>query len=417
MAIEFTEWQQKAKFGGAKKAYTLLPDPEPRERHYTVISVDDHLVEPPDTFEGRVPKHLEDRAPRVIDVEGGGQAWLYDGNVLPQVGFAAVAGRPIEEINYDPTRFEQMRKGTWDVHARIHDMDLDGIWASLNFPSHLAGFGGARLQMTSPDRELSLAVLRAYNEWHMEVWCGAYPDRLVPVQLPWLHDPVVGAAEIRSNAAKGFHAVTFPEAPEKLGFPSLFTTHWDPIFEACEETGTVLCVHIGSAGSLPATAPDAPSDVVSILFGLYAVQTTVDLLYSLIPVRFPGLKICMSEGGIGWVAGLYDRLDHADKYLNFFGTWVGAGISPAETLRRNFWFCALDDPSSFATIDRIGADRVLVEVDYPHGDSSWPDSQASLHKSLKGLDPEVVAKVTWKNASELFHIKVPEAVQANPNAF
>jgi predicted TIM-barrel fold metal-dependent hydrolase len=296
-------------------------------------------------------------------------------------------------------------------------MNIDGVWASLNFPSHLAGFGGARLQQTTSDPELALAVLRAYNQWHLETWCGAHPDRLIPAQLPWLLDPEVGADEIRRNSEKGFQAVTFPEAPERLGLPSIYTKHWDPIMAACEETGTVVCVHIGSAGALPSTAPDAPPDVVSILFGLYAVQSTIDFLYSLTAVRFPNVKICMSEGGISWVPGLLDRLDHAGRFTEFFGTWVGAGITPAEVLQRNFWFCALDDPSSFALIDRIGPDHVLVEVDYPHGDTSWPNTQEMLHKALDGLDHDTIEKVTWRNASDLFSLPVPEAIQNDPNAF
>lgn len=417
MPIEMEDWQQEAHFGGAVKTYTLLPDPDRQDRSYTVVSVDDHVVEPPDAFDGRIPAKYRDRAPRVIDVDGGGQAWLYDGKVLPNVGFAAVAGRPIREINYDPTRFDQMRRGAWDVQARLHDMDLDGVYASLNFPSHLAGFGGARLQMTTDDRDLGLAVLRAYNDWHLESWCGAAPGRLIPVQLPWLFDPEVGAQEIRRNAERGFRAITFPEAPEKLGLPSIYTDHWDPIMRACEETGTVVCVHIGSAGALPSTAPDAPSDVVGVLFGLYAVQTTVDFLYSLIPVRFPNIKICMSEGGIGWVAGLIDRLEHSRRYIEFFGTWVGKGITPDEALLRNFYFCALDDPSTFCTLDRIGRAHVMVEVDYPHADSSWPNTQSELRRSLTGLDDETVAMVTWRNAADLYGLEVPEVIQRDPNAF
>ena len=416
MAIAHEEFQQRMT-SDAPRTYTLLPDPEPRERFYTVISVDDHLVEPPETFEGRVEQKFRDRAPRVVEADNGGQAWLYDGHLLPNVGFAAAAGRPLEEINYDPTRFDQMRRGTWDVQARLRDMDIDGVWASLNFPSHLAGFGGARLQMTTSDRDLAFAVLRAYNEWHLEAWCGANPQRLIPVQLPWLFDPVVGAEEIRRNAARGIRAVTFPEAPEKLGFPSVFTSHWDPFMAACEETETVVCVHIGSAGALPATAPDAPPDVTGVLFGYYAVMGTVDFLYSMLPVRFPGLKICMSEGGIGWVAGLIDRLEHAKRYNALFGTWANQPMTPREVLARHFWFCSLDDPSTFSTVDSIGRERVMVEVDYPHTDTSWPDSQALWKRSLQGQPDDLVERVTWRNASELFALDVPEAVRRNPNAF
>ena len=110
-------------------------------------------------------------------------------------------------------------------------------------------------------------------------------------------------------AARGYRAVTFSEAPEKLGLPSLHTGYWDPFMQACEETGTVVCLHVGSSSTSPSTNDDAPADVVGVLFFGYAMFSAVDWLYSRIPVRFPKLKICMSEGGIGWVAGLMDRLD------------------------------------------------------------------------------------------------------------
>ncbi|WP_432841587.1 amidohydrolase family protein [Dactylosporangium sp. CA-092794] len=417
MSIDrFMEFKRGAT--GAKR-HTLLPDPERRKRRYTVISVDDHVVEPPDTFEGRIPAKFLDRAPRVIDTDDGGQAWLYDGNILPNVGFNATVGRPFEESDYDPTRFEHMRRGAWDVHARLADMDLDGTWASLNFPSFLAGFGGARLQMTTSDADLAFAVFRAYNQWHLEGWAGAAPQRFIPCQLPWLLDPEVGAQEVRRNAELGFRAITFPEAPDRLGLPSLFTTHWDPIMRACAETGTVVCAHTGSAGSLPATAPDAPMAVTGILFGTYAVAPTVDFLYSFIPVRFPDIKIVMSEGGIGWVVGLKDRLEHSlsRSQPEMRQRWAEAGIRPLEALERNFWFCALDNPSSFVTADRIGIDRILLEVDYPHADSTWPDSQAVFETSLARLDAEATRRISWQNASELFRFEVPEAVQNNPDGY
>jgi len=417
MTLDMDKWQQTARFAGGRKTRTLLPDPEPRTRSYTIFSVDDHVVEPPSTFEGRIPQQYIARAPRVIDLESGGQAWLYDEKVLPQVGLSAVAGRPIEEMSYDPTRFDEMRRGTWDVRERIRDMDLNGIYASVNFPSHLAGFAGGRLQLTTSDADLAFAVFQAYNDWHLEEWCATEPDRLIPVQLPWLLDPERGAAEIRRNAERGFRAVTFPEAPHHLGLPSIYSGHWDPILQACAETETVVCLHVGSGGALPSTAPGAPSDVTSILFGLSALQTAVDFLYSLIPVRFPTIKICLSEGGIGWVSGLIDRLEHAGKYSDLFGTWTGCDVKPAEALRRNFWFCALDDPSSFSQVDVIGPTKILVEVDYPHMDTSWPDSQNLFRRSFAGLSEDTIEMITWKNASELFGVEIPLAVRIDPNCF
>ena len=421
MAISFEDlgklYAERGVGSAVRQAPGFLPEPERRERYYTVISVDDHVVEPPDTFEGRLPAKYLEAAPRVVDTSDGGQAWVYDGAVLPNVGLNAVVGRPPDTRSYEPTRFDEMRKGAWDIEARIHDMDLDGIYASLGFPSFLAGFGGGRIQTVTKDMGLALAVVRAWNRWHIEAWAGAHLDRIIPCQIPWLHDPVLAADEIRRNAALGFRAVTFPEAPSNFGLPSIHTSHWDPFMAACEETETVVCIHVGSGGSIPATTPHAPPDVQNILFGGYAMMTTVDWLYSLYAVRFPKIKIAMSEGGIGWVAGLMDRLVHCERNMEKFGTWWGLDITPHDALRRNFWFCAVDDPTAYRTRDRIGIDKICYEVDYPHGDSSWPDSQELLRAQLGGMPPDDVARITWRNASELFRHPVPEVIQRDPNAF
>src|SRR6202047_4210920 len=202
---------------GAARTVTFLPQPERAERRYTVISVDDHIVEPPDTFEGRVPQKFTERAPRVVETDDGRQTWLYDGQSLPNVGFNAVVGRPVSEYGFEPTRFDEMRRGAWDIHARVKDMDLNGVYASVNFPSAMAGFCGHRLQLGISDPALALAVTRAYNDWCLESWAGAYPSRFIPCQIPWLLDPQVAADEVRRNASRGFKAISFSEGSEPLG--------------------------------------------------------------------------------------------------------------------------------------------------------------------------------------------------------
>ena len=420
MSISFDDLTANRSFTTGGKVggrATLLPTPERRPRRYTVVSVDDHIVEPPDTFTGRVPSRLEERAPHVVEREDGSQIWLFDGEEIPNVGFNAVVGRPVSEYSFEPTRFDEMRRGAWDIDARIADMDINGVYASVNFPSFLPGFAGQRLQI-GRDPELALATVRAWNDWHLEAWAGSHPDRIIPCQIPWLLDPHVGAEEIRRNAIRGFKAVTFSEAPQKLGLPSLHSGHWDPVMRACAETGTVVNIHIGSSGTSPATADDAPADTVGVLFFGYAMFAAVDWLYSLIPVRYPDLKICMSEGGIGWVAGLLDRLDHMLSYHDMYGTWTAdIELTPSEVLQRNFWFCAVEDPSSFDQRDRIGVENILLESDYPHCDSTWPNTQEVIHREIGHLPAEDVRRITWQNASELYRHEVPDSVQEDPDAY
>jgi predicted TIM-barrel fold metal-dependent hydrolase len=356
-----------------------------------------------------MPAKFADRAPRVVDRDDNSQVWLFEDRIIPNAGTNAVAGRPPREYSMEPARYEHMRRGCYDVDARVADMDLGGVWASLCFPSMVAGFAGARFS-EAKDRELGLACVRAWNDWHLEGWVAKHPDRFIPLQVTWLHDAEVAAEEVRRNAARGFRALSFPEIPERLGLPSIHTGYWDPMLAACEETGTVLCLHVGSASSIVGGSSDAPPEVITALFFMRSAIATVDWLFSKVALRFPDLRIAISEGGVGWVPALMDRLEHCFRYREFTGGWVDEALHPIEVLQRNFRFCALDDAAGFALLDRVGQDIVMVECDYPHADSTWPDTQTYLHEQLGFLPEPVIEKLTWRNASELFRLPIPEHV-------
>lgn len=407
------EWRSTRADMGAS---SLLPDPLPSERKYLVVSVDDHLIEPPDIFEGRLPAKFQARVPRVVEDGNGGQVWLFEGRMHAGIGLAASAGRKLEQCAFDPDRYEFMRPGAFDPKARLYDMDLDGVYASACFPSSLVGFGGQRLQL-QVEPEFAIELVAAVNDWHMDDWVGACPERLIPIQIPYLHDARVAAELIERNAARGFHAVSFPEAPHKLGLPSIHSGYWEPFFAACEATETVLCLHVGSSSDCPMPAPDSPLDTVAALFSTYAMFTAVDWLYSKIAVRFPRIRIAMSEGGIGWVPGFIDRLNHVARYQRLYGTWKGVELSTAELYHRNFWNCTIEDPATMRLRDVIGIDRIMVESDYPHPDTSWPDTQDRLTSHFAGFTRDEIDAVTWKNASDLFKLEIPESVIADVNTY
>src|SRR5580658_2713697 len=151
--------------GRSSTEVTFLPEPLPRPRYVPLVSVDDHFVEPPHLFEGRLPAKLQDRAPRVVEEDNGDQVWVFEHVRQSHTGLNAVVGRPIAECSMEPTRFDAMRKGAWDPAARVHDMDINGIYASLNFPSALPGFSGQRLQLDGIDPVVGLAAVRAWNDW------------------------------------------------------------------------------------------------------------------------------------------------------------------------------------------------------------------------------------------------------------
>lgn len=379
------------------------------DERYHIVSVDDHLIEPPDLFEGRIPADLTERAPRIVTQPDGRQVWEYEGTSYPNIGLNAVVGRPRDKWSMEPANFDEMRRGCWDIEARIEDMDLAGIAASVCFPSLIAGFAGAVFSR-SAEPKLGLACVRAWNAWHREVWASTFPGRIIPIQITWLLDPVVAADMVRDNAERGFRALSFTEFPAKLGLPSMHTGHWDPLLAACEETGTVVCLHTGSGSWAPVPSDDPPFEMLPTLFPMNAFLAAADWLWSGVGTRFPELKIAMSEGGVGWVNMLADR---ADYVLDHSGSGSEGGhwkddLKPSEVLARNFWFCTIDDPNTLeGVIERFGPEHVMLEVDYPHADSTWPDTQALVAERIGHLSADVVAKLTHKNAEDLFQWSTP----------
>lgn len=385
----------------------FLPEPDARVQRYTVISVDDHVVEPAHTFEGRLPASVQARAPQIVETPQGHQVWEFEGERYTQVGMNAVAGRRRETYGLEPFRFEQMRPGCYDADARVHDMDINGVWASVNFPSQITGFCG-RVFFECRDRELGLGCIRAWNDWLFDEWHSPHPDRIVPLGITYLADPELAVEEIRRNAARGFTSVTFPERPHEIGLPSLWDRqHWDPIMEAVVETDTVLSLHVGSSGIEIGPPGGAPLQIGATLFGQRSLTAATEWLWSEYPLRHPTLKIAMSEGGIGWVAMLIDRLDNMVDRSGYGRGWP---IRPSEVLRRNFWFCTIDDPSTIDTRHVIGVENVMVEVDYPHGDGTWPDTQQVIEDCWGHIPTAELRAMCCENAAALYRHPLPDLV-------
>jgi predicted TIM-barrel fold metal-dependent hydrolase len=361
-----------------------------------MISVDDHVVEPPDLFREHIPARYADLAPKVVRREDGSDVWMFNGSAIPNIGLNAVAGRPKEEYGIEPTAFDEIRPGCYDIGERIKDMSAGGLLASMNFPS-FPGFSG-RLFAAAQDKDLALAVLRAYNDWHIDEWAGAYPGRIIPMALPVLWDAEACAAEVRRVAAKGCHSLTFTENPATLGYPSFHNDYWDPLWRAVSEENVVVSIHLGSSGQLSVTAPDAPVDVMITLQPMNICQAAADLLWSRVIKQFPDIKFALSEGGTGWIPYFLDRVDRTyDMHHRWTGQDFG-GKQPSEVFREHFLTCFISDPVGIALRELIGLDNMAWECDYPHSDSSWPHAPEELATVAADVPDADLNKITYQNA-------------------
>ena len=362
-----------------------------------LISVDDHIIEPPDMFRNHLPNKYLNEAPRLVHNPDGSDTWQFRDVVIPNVALNAVAGRPKEEYGLEPQGLDEIRPGCYQVNERIKDMNAGGVLASMNFPS-FPGFA-ARLFATE-DSDFSLALVQAYNDWHIDEWCGAYPGRFIPMALPVIWDAELCAAEVRRCSEKGVHSLTFSENPAALGYPSFHDPYWNPLWRALVDTDTVLSVHIGSSGKLSIPAADSPPDVMMTLQPMNIVQAAADLLWSRPIKDYPDLKIALSEGGTGWIPYFLDRVD---RTFDMHATWTQqdfGGKRPSEVFREHFLTCFISDPVGVRLRHAIGIDNIAWEMDYPHSDSMWPGAPEELGSVLAAdnVPTEEVNKMTYENA-------------------
>jgi predicted TIM-barrel fold metal-dependent hydrolase len=278
------------------------------------------------------------------------------------------------------------------------------VEASICYPNTFPRFAGQGFAERA-DKKLALAALQVYNDWMIDEWCGgAGRGRLVPLTLVPLWDPELAAAEVRRCASKGGYAIAFTESPAKLGFPSLFTGAWDPLWEACTESDTVVTMHIGSSSSMPTTSDDAPLAVSMSLNAQNAQGSVCDWVFSRTLERFPAIKLAYAESQIGWMPFLLERMD---------GVWhenVG-GIDlpepPSTYVRGRVFGCIFDDAHGLKSRDEIGADQILFESDYPHANGTWPHTRAVAERlcAQAGMNAEESAKLVRGNAISCYGLE------------
>ena len=358
-----------------------------------IISVDDHVVEPPDLWTSRLPSKYADRCPRVerdsavFNFEGGVFSyekgveegtpcdwWLYDDLIYPFPKLSAAVG--FENLDVEPVTFDEIRPGSWIQSERLADMDANHVDVSICFPNVLPRFCGQTF-LEREDKELALLCVKAYNDWMIDEWCaGNGKGRLIPLTLIPLWDPIEAAEEVHRCASKGSFAVAFSENPYHLGLPSIHDKNhfWDPFFSACQETETVVCMHIGSSSKMPSSSPDAPFSVSSTITFANAMGSMCDYILSGIFVRFPKLKIAYAEGQVGWMPYVVERMDKIWEERGDASFGIDLPDPPSSYIPNHIWGCIFDDEIGLKNRDVIGMNQICFEVDFPHADTTFPNT-------------------------------------------
>ena len=391
------------------------------------VSVDDHVLEPPSVWTSRLPAKYGDRWPRYermpvgrIRYENGSfvteddadgvvtDVWCFENIRKPIRRNIAAAGLDRSDMDLNPISFDEMRKGVYDPVARLADMDLNHVEATLCFPQ-MSRFCGQEFSETQ-DKELGLLCVQAYNDWMVEEWCATDRRRLVPMIMVPLWDPELAAAEVYRNAERGVHAVTFSENPFTLGFGSIHSGHWDPFFRACAESKMTVCMHIGSSSQMQTVSPDAPPAVGAALTFNNASASLCEFLFSGVLVRFPELNLAYSESQAGWIPYALERADTAWQAHRAWNGMDGIDMeAPSFYYYRQIFSCVFSDFFCMRNIAEAGEDNVTFEIDYPHTDSTFPDSLQVARDMFAPLTDEQLYKVSRGNAIRMLHLDLAKS--------
>jgi predicted TIM-barrel fold metal-dependent hydrolase len=380
-----------------------------------MISVDDHVVEPADLWSSRLPSRLASAGPRVERFNDE-QVWIFGEKKKPiaEQGARLFSKEGMRDLLDIPKNFDDLRPGCYDPRERVKDMDAANVSASLCFPS-FPRFAGQEF-LETPDHSLALDCVRVYNDWMIDEWCAAVPGRLIPLVIVPLWDVDLARREIERTAAKGAKAFTFPENPYKLGLPSIYDKdrYWEPLLRTAAERNMPACTHIGSSSTLPQSSPDASIEAALTLLPINLMTTMIDWIFSGVFIRTPELKLCLSEGGVGWIPYALERCDHSfhqresafirarNNGLEHLVDYHDLDRLPSEVFAEHVFACLLDEPFGSTVLDRMPLDNVMVEVDYPHADTSWPRSPGVIGEQLSSLSAEQRYEVLQGNARRVF---------------
>ena len=393
-----------------------------------LLSTDDHVIEHPQVWTDRLPAKYREIGPHIVELDPKDvgainvagmdvqqhertkpiQQWKYEDRLYPNIGLNAVAGKPREQYGCDPVRFDEMIPGCYDPVARLADMDLDGVWGALNFPS-FARFA-CTVFLDGKDRELALLGVQAYNDWMLDEWCATAPDRYLPLMGLPFWDVELCVQEVHRTMAKGAKAFMFPEGPSNLGLPSFFEPGWDRLWSAFEEVDTPVAMHFGGGGRAPQAAPGAPLATVITTFATNSMATLTDLIFSPVFHKHPKLKIGLNEGGIGWIPYILERADYVWERHRYYQN-VDQAVRPSDLYRKHIHGCYIADDFGLQDGVRqaIGIDTITFESDYPHSDSNWPHSRKIAEEAMLHIPDDEAHKIAELNVRRLYNFRPEEA--------
>jgi predicted TIM-barrel fold metal-dependent hydrolase len=374
-----------------------------------VIDIDTHFTEPRDMWTSRAPQKLRDFAPCVQVTNEGAEQWVVGDLVLGPPGFCVIAkdGKKSYGVISLP-RFEDMSVASMNPAERLRYMDEFGLHTQILYPNTL-GFAGNHM-MKITDTDLRNFCITGYNDGMAEVQCAGkgrlYPQALLPF---WDIDLTVKEL-IRCHEQLGMTGFTMTDAPESWGLPFLNDPHWDRLWAEAQARSLPVNFHIGS-GVIPNMWAGLEQNnrgiaAVSTMLFMNNMKCLTQLIFSGLLDRFPSLKFVSVESGIGWVPFMLEACEYQmDQNLVNRG---GLKLRPREYFRRqiyaSYWF---EQENAARDIERLGADNVMFETDFPHPTCLYPNVREQVQASLAGLERSAQRKVLYETAAKVYNLPSP----------
>jgi uncharacterized protein len=376
---------------------------------FGVISVDDHVVEPPDLWTRRMSRaKWGDRVPHVAEQPSGTERWVIDGLVRESPSLAAT-GALSRERGSEPQTWSEVPQSAYDPHARLAVMDSDGVDYSVLYPS-AAGASGEVICAVK-DLDLQAECARVYNDWIIDVWAAASP-RFVPQAILPAASIDGAVAEARRTVARGHKGVIMPAQPSQVNpaTPHLYKPEWDPLWTTLEELDVPVCFHAGSAPSVMfeiSPTYDAPGarafDNVRQSAGSAALIN--GMVLSGILYRFPKLRPVFPGSAIDYVPFALEALDHQWERQRLAEN-EGFAQRPSEIFHRQCYVTTWKEKVGLRNRNYVGPDRILWESEFPRSSSTYPESMRMIENNFAEVPQPERELILWRNAARLYKLSI-----------
>jgi uncharacterized protein len=386
-------------------------------RHYRCISADGHVETPPDPWVKYVPEQWKDRAPRLIDLPDGGEAWVVEGQPLLRNGQNITGRGPISFGTASYYREDgSPNDGAGPAEQRLREQDEDGIDAEVLFPPVFA----TRFLEGIADRDVYRSMIRAYNTWLADEFCSVAPDRLIGNSVTPISDIDDAVAEVKFAHERGLKSVAFYQFPNGTGFAA---PEDDKFWETCLELGMAISPHFGfgevrSPQPKPGqgTAGQAYASALCQRAGSHApVYCMAQLMAAGVFDRFPDIRFYFAETNASWLPSTMFFMD--DNHEIFSSAFDGRKmkLTPSEYIQRHCHFSIIRDPKAVDMADMIPIDNIMWGTDFPHSVGSFPRSQQFLDDTFAGRD-ELRRKLTLENPARYFGLDLDAEITETPTA-